>query len=640
MDVLKVLSCNVKGLAEKIKRKQVFNYLKQKWSDVVFMQETHTCKSQQKVWKSAWRGTTIFSHGESNARGMAILFSQDLNAHILWTKTDSMGRYVFVKAKIDETVYMFCNCYAPNEDDSTFFVEIINELGNIVNVDITIWGGDFNKSLSSDDKLGKYYETKSAQLLNQFTVDQNWTDIWRYFNPEIQQYTFFKRKPVIRLRIDYFLIPDGHIDLCQTCEIWTGYLSDHSFVYLELSIQNNIRGQGFWKMNTSCLEQKEYVDEVNNLIEKAKEWKLDPCLKVDVLKNNVINYTKDFCKKWASEKSIIIKGLQHRIESLSKKLAMINLKSNNAISLIEKINCKLDSMKEELNKYDKDKVRGQFIRSRVRWTELSERNTKYYFNLEKSKGKSKCMAKIETDQGETVTDPDLILQEQAAFYKNLYTEDPTVKYDMGSTDKQLDATQKILTDSEITLDELKLAIREMDRNKCPGPDSIPAEFYKVFFTRLQDLLLDSFKYGYELGRLHSSARFGIISLIPKKNKQRKFLRHWRPISLLNVDYKILAKIFGNRIWLVLSDTIGEDQTGFIKGKSGTQNIRTLIDILEYTWAKQIPGLIISVDFQKAFDRVNYNALYAILRAFGFGNIFVKWIQLLFTDFNLCTMNNG
>ena len=92
--------------------------------------------------------------------------------------------------------------------------------------------------------------------------------------------------------------------------------------------------------------------------------------------------------------------------------------------------------------------------------------------------------------------------------------------------------------------------------------------------------------------------------------------------------------------LVLQDLIDPDQVGFVKGRSSAQNIRKLLDIIEYTWMKRIPGLIVQVDLEKAFDRVSYSALYDILRFFGFGEKFIDWIKLLFADFNLCTSNNG
>ena len=165
-------------------------------------------------------------------------------------------------------------------------------------------------------------------------------------------------------------------------------------------------------------------------------------------------------------------------------------------------------------------------------------------------------------------------------------------------------------------------------------------FLKMFFLRLKNILHKAFLHAFKVGRLHLTARFGILSLIPKGKRSRTILKNWRPISLLCTEYKLLAKILANRINTVIHDLIDPDQCGFIKGRNISMNIRTMFDIMHYTWLKKLPALAILVDFEKAFDRVDYESLYCILQFFGFGPTFVKWVKLIFTDFNLPIINNG
>ena len=236
-----------------------------------------------------------------------------------------------------------------------------------------------------------------------------------------------------------------------------------------------------------------------------------------------------------------------------------------------------------------------------------------FFSLEKAKSKSKSMSMVRTSDGRVTRDMREILQEQARFYENLYTKDPQVNFNLENTsNKKLDITQRILLESDLQQIEIAEAIKSMPRNKCPGPDGIPADFYKIFYSRIKDTLLEVLCHAKKLGRLHNTARYGVISLIPKHNKDRSYLAHWRPIVLLNVDFKILSKIFANRLKLVLDDLIDPLQAGFIKNRQISDNIRRLFDLMELTWAAQMPAIIISVDFHKAFDRVDYTALYKIL----------------------------
>ena len=129
-------------------------------------------------------------------------------------------------------------------------------------------------------------------------------------------------------------------------------------------------------------------------------------------------------------------------------------------------------------------------------------------------------------------------------------------------------------------------------------------------------------------------------MIPKRDKNRNFLKSWRPISLLNVDFKILAKLMASRMKLILNDIIDPVQTGFVHGRNISDNIRKFFDIMELTEIYQIPAMIVQVDLEKAFDRVDYEALFSIMKFFKFGNNFISWVKLLFADFQLATMNNG
>ena len=110
---LRFLSSNARGLAETTKRKQVFNYLREKKLDVIFLQETHSNKKLVKIWRNQWGGTAIFSHGTSNARGVCILFARNLEIQTEWVKIDEEGRWIICKVTIDNVSCLLVNIYAP-----------------------------------------------------------------------------------------------------------------------------------------------------------------------------------------------------------------------------------------------------------------------------------------------------------------------------------------------------------------------------------------------------------------------------------------------------------------------------------------------------------------------------------------------
>ena len=133
---------------------------------------------------------------------------------------------------------------------------------------------------------------------------------------------------------------------------------------------------------------------------------------------------------------------------------------------------------------------------------------------------------------------------------------------------------------------------------------------------------------------------GIINLIPKEGKDLRYLRNWRPLSLLNTDYKILTKTLSNRLQKVLPKLVNEDQVGYIRGRYIGQNIRIIKDIMTYTAKKNLPGYILLIDFKKAFDSIEWPFLIKCLKLYNFGENFIRWVQLLHKNIESCVTNNG
>ena len=114
----------------------------------------------------------------------------------------------------------------------------------------------------------------------------------------------------------------------------------------------------------------------------------------------------------------------------------------------------------------------------------------------------------------------------------------------------------------------------------------------------------------------------------------------RPISLLNTDYRILAKILATRLKKVLPFIIHEDQTEFLKGRYIGENIRMFIDSIDFGRKYSIWGIVFSIDFEKAFDSIEWNFLDICLTKFGFGCTFKSMIKMMYNDIESCVINNG
>ena len=203
-----------------------------------------------------------------------------------------------------------------------------------------------------------------------------------------------------------------------------------------------------------------------------------------------------------------------------------------------------------------------------------------------------------------------------------------------------DKLQAKLCEGIITEQECAEALRGMNNGKSPGSDGFTVEFFKVFWKDIKILLLESINYSFLQGELSVDQKRGIITLIPKKDKIRLLLKNWRPISLLNTDYKILTKCLAKRLHKVLPSLIDFDQTGFLQGRYIGENIRTVADLIDYTSLRNRPGIILLLDFEKAFDTIKWSFIFESLKLFKFGPEFIHWIKTIYHNTESTVINYG
>ena len=193
-------------------------------------------------------------------------------------------------------------------------------------------------------------------------------------------------------------------------------------------------------------------------------------------------------------------------------------------------------------------------------------------------------------------------------------------------------------DGEITLNEASMAFRNMKHSKSPATDGLNAEFFKVFCSKM--LVVRALNWGFRKGELSCTQRKGIITSIPKGDKRRDLIKNWRPISLLNVVDKMGSAAIANPIKTVLPELINEDQTGFMSGRYIGDNLRLIYDTIAYLKEKNLPGLLLNIDFEKAFHSVDCKFLLKVLKAFGFKQDICRWTETFYTNIKSVVLVNG
>ena len=273
--------------------------------------------------------------------------------------------------------------------------------------------------------------------------------------------------------------------------------------------------------------------------------------------------------------------------------------------------------KEKLNSILKNRAQGALIRSRFKHASEVDTSSSYFFNLEKSHSRSKTISRIRLDSGEITQNISLIKNHVSKFYKNLYSK--------VSTDES--ARKNILKDLS-RLDPLEAedlerptAVGQLGKDKTPGLDGLSGEFYQTFWPILKNDLFSVLNHSFLTGSLPRSFGRAVITLLPKKGDLAD-IANWRPVSLLNNDYKILARLLANRLKECIGSVVGEDQTYCVPGRSIHDNVGLIRDIIDYANENGVPLAVVNLDQKKAFDNVDRGYLFDTMRAMGFGDRFL------------------
>ena len=458
-------------------------------------------------------------------------------------------------------------------------------------------------------------------------------DIWRARHPDESQYSWFKRGEITKAsRIDFILISGGLDQKVEMVQYLSSIMTDHRAIYMVISIHQGERGPGYWKLNTSLLSNSDYVSMMNKEIKftLSSSSSMDPISKWEKLKERVKKATCRFARSLASENQLVISNLAEKVNNYEERLP-----------LEEDEDKMYYETKADLEEKLLEKAKGAMFRSKVRWQELGEKNTKYFFSLEKARYNAKTCYKLVTDNGQEITDGNKILEEQRKFYLDLYSVEENVKFNLTNT-SSVKVPEDIKSEQElqITIEDLQKAIKSMNNNKTPGYDGLPVDFYKVFWNGLSQCFYDMVLESYERNILHESARQGILNLIPKAQKDVRQIKNLRPITLLNSDYKIIEKAIANKMIPALESIIHKDQRGFMKKRRISVNIRKMLDIMHIVEKDDLEAVVLSLDFVKCFDKCSFSILHGSLDFFEFGSIVKQWTKILYKDFFVKIQNNG
>lgn len=634
-------SWNVNGLRSMEKIENVLTIAKDNNVCIFGIQETFWDDEVCNVVKSKWDGVIHVSNcKDKNRRGVAILVHPRLGNNTKLLYNDSNGRLLKVRLETDVDKYdIFC-VYAPNSECER--IELLKEIE--VNIDKStpfFIMGDFNTIQYPIDKsLSMTYRSdKSRNYLFEFYGNNNCTDVWRYRN---ENRRLFSRSQYVegilkQSRIDFVIASRDLLKEIQNIYYKYTTISDHSMICMKVDMYKHERGPGIWVHNNSILEEKDYIEKINSIIEREKQCPLYESNILtwwDNLKLKIKQHSIRYSMRRSKQHNQKYWELQKKIEHESRRVASI---PDYDVSNLKKL-------ENELEVFEKEKCRGAILRSKAKWALEGERNNKFFLQLEKHRQQVNTIKEIATPNGEIVKSTEGILKEEFDFYKSLYRKgevNADKQHTFLSVVKQtINDEDKIYCDKKMEKEEMTDAVKGMSRNKSPGTDGLTTEFYLAFWKKIQPILFKVYEKIFEQETMSRSMRKGMITLIYKQKGDKKFLQNYRPISLLNVDYKILTRVFANRLQKVIETIINKNQTCCIPNRNISDTIASVRDLIDYCNTEDIEGYIVKVDQQKAFDRVDHSYLFNVINKFGFGNSFQKWIKIFYTNLISAVKCNG
>lgn len=647
MDKVKLVSLNARGLKNKLKRNTIFNYLKSQNIDIACIQESHITEKEIGVWEKQWGGKIVFQAGTNHSKGELMLISKHFTGTVKIEK--SQNRLLVLSVTHGNMSFVLVNVYAPNETKEKIrFFNVIQNILYEYRLQNLIIMGDFNCVMNNqmDNISGRPHSKQEIEQLNESVSALGTQDAWRICHPNEKEFTWCRHTPFIARRLDYCFVSDEVLPWLVSCEHLSVSSTDHKAVLIELNSNVFKRGPGHWRFNNSYLSDSIFVEKMNNHLKELlsnndSQYKNNLDIKWEQCKVEIREFCIEYGRNKACKKKNELLKLQSELKEIERKLVR-----NGEDKDLQMMHLNL---KQKIEVMQLDRARGAQVRARVKWIEEGEKNTKFFCNLEKVRARKNTITRLKQSSGNIIIKQEEIMQEQVNYYRSLYSQIPTernieeslLNFIKDETFPKLDNEEAELCDTDITLKEASNALSLMKNGSAPGCDGLTIEFMKFFWKHIGQTVLDSFKDSYKKGELSYSQRKGLIILLHKGDQlDRENLNNWRPITLTNSDYKILAKILALRLSCVIPKVVNEDQVGYLKGRNISTVIRTIDDVINYLNVTGKAGYLLALDYSKAFDSISKEYLIEVFKIFGFKNDFIRWVQILNNNTSSCINHGG
>lgn len=638
---LRFLTLNVQGFRNPVKQQEVLALATSVNCDLLLLQETNF-RSHKDVAQFEARHSIkgFFSFGFRRSEGVGVIVFRQSLLRDCSAVFDNDGRVVCVDLFFRGSKFRLINVYGPARRGAAhFFFKNLDTF--MLNAAPFFLAGDFNCVLDAQrdaDNSGTSRPASwHARELRRLVCQYDLVDIWEIAHPNTFTYTW--RRGATCSRLDRGYVPRGFIDDITDCRVLDlppspVYISDHRAFLFAITFRRQQACNYTWRLDISLLREPSVTNSVSKVITDSLPAGLDLIHNWDRLK-----------QRW---RDAFIAGGKQRRAVLSKELA--DIREN--IQIVQRGGAATLLMQDYLESLRARYRQALKLSSRTALVLLNRNSPvhdsevlRYMRSREFDSHHRLRIECVQRDDGTLSSNEADIAGKFREYFRGLFTSDD--QFDDSAIDDMLSGFPLVPLELRedlcrpVTATELYDTVQHMKSGSAPGPDGLPVEFYRHFWsilcgplTRIVNTFLDS-------GRVPSSFKHGRVILLPKgNNDDRSDPKSWRPITLLNVDGKILTSLLSRRLKETLPYAVSPYQTCSVPGRSIFASLVLTRDLIAYLNSRQLPGVVLSLDQAKAFDRVEHEYLFRVLSFFGFPQKFVDCLRALYADLTSELLING
>ncbi|GJZ26721.1 RNA-directed DNA polymerase, eukaryota [Tanacetum coccineum] len=495
------------------------------------------------------------------------------------------------------------NIYAPQP--SNLKEALWNSIEVLINSVEAAWivFGDFNVVRNQEERSGSSFNVGEENVFNDFISRVGLFD----FPLGGRRFTRFGKNGNKASKLDRFLVSNNFFDCWNDASVLVlcRSFSDHCPLLLKVGSPNF--GPKPFRIFDKWIGDPDFSNLISN------SWVLPSAvLTPDLVLKNKLKNLRQVIKTWTYTKVSAPNKIRDDIIS---HLSDWDVKAEDGL---------INDLKQKC---------------RLRWAVEGDENSKFFHSLLQCKY-SKFNLKGVHINGVWCDSPEMIKEAAVDHFSLRFKENPIPRpYFNSPLFRRLSLMDANSLEATITMDELKEAVWGCAGCKAPGPDGFNFNFIKNYWETLKFDFWNCVKYFESTGNIANGCNPSFIVLIPKKGDPLGF-SDYRPISLIGCVYKVISKILANRLSKVISSVIGPNQTAFIAGRQILDGCLIANEIIRTASLEKLKLLLFKVDFEKAFDSVNWNFLQDIMRQMGFGAKWRKWMASCLSSASISILVNG